>query len=40
MERLQERMSNRSQHLYSHTPTLVTVATEIAAGQRTKNNYL
>ena len=24
MERLHERMSNRSQHLYSHTPTLVT----------------
>jgi len=23
MERLHERMSNRSQHLYSHTPTLV-----------------
>jgi len=24
MKRLHERMSNRSQHLYSHTPTLVT----------------
>jgi len=24
MERLHERMSNRSQHMYSHTPTLVT----------------
>ena len=30
MERLHERMSNRSQHLYSYTPTLVTHYEEVS----------